>query len=371
MLTRSQRFSTGAFAPRALRRLTLGVAQGVLPFLVACDFGTEPELPDTEIGVVLNSADVTLTVFPTNPDGAPVEIGIGLEGPPVAVAVRGRLAAVPLGIAAAVAVVDLVDRVLVHTVALPAGSGASGAAFLDDSVVLVTNAGLGTLTPVNVLRGTRGTDIPVGGFPVDVIVARPPGCRSSTCDRVVVVNAELGEDLQPAGSSTLTVLRPTDLSLLAQVTLSGENAVAAASDPDGRLYVLHAGRPGAASGSLSVVDLAGIGEASHHTGFGELPDDVIVTANGRVHVAALAYGIAVWDLATGAFLRAPADAVAPEGVASASGLALDGDGQVWSLRPACTSPGAALRLTAALEVERTVPAGTCPVAIAFGRVPSS
>ncbi len=70
----------------------LGSLLGVL-FLAACGGdGTEPLPPETaEVGVVLGSVDLSLTIFEVeNPTQARI-VGVGLDGSPVSIAVRGRL----------------------------------------------------------------------------------------------------------------------------------------------------------------------------------------------------------------------------------------------------------------------------------------
>ena len=55
----------------------------------------------------------------------------------------------------------------------------------------------------------------------------------------------------------------------------------------------------------------------------------------------------------------------PGGVASTSGLGLDGEGRVYALGPDCQNPSVAYRLGAGFASETTVQVGICPVAIAF------
>ena len=159
-------------------------------FLVACfGDGTESLVPETaEVGVVLSSTDLSLTIFEVENPGQTRTVGLGPDGSPVTLAVRGDLAAVPLGVVPAIAVVDLKEGLLVRTVGLPQGSGATGAAFLNDSIVLAANPSLNSVTPINVRAGTRGSDIAVGRFPQAVVVEG---------GRAFVLNAEL-EGFVPA-----------------------------------------------------------------------------------------------------------------------------------------------------------------------------
>ena len=352
----------GPFRTRTLRSLP-----ALLPLLLsaallaACDGGTGPGDPgEGELGVVLNSVEISLTVFPTDDPTSTTTVGLAPEGSPASLAVRGNLAVVPLGLAPALAVVDLAEGSVLRTVPLPEGSGATGAAFVNDSVVLVAHPGLGTVTPVNVRSGTAGAEIDVGGYPQAVTRAGA---------LMAVVNAELGPDFQPAGPGTVTLLDAGTLDVVATVTLSGENPGSAAVAPDGRLWVVSSGRFGAADGSVSVVDVTLREEVAHHAGFGEFPFASAFGPDGRLYVGSFSYGVAVFDPATGTFVRSPDDAVAPGGVPSVSGVAFDADGRLYTTRPECADPGVADRLGPDFAVEVSIPVGVCPIALAFASAP--
>ncbi|HZD06482.1 MAG TPA: hypothetical protein VE173_16335 [Longimicrobiales bacterium] len=358
------RFFGGRIGPSregALCRVagSLAVAAALALALGGCEDGTGPAAPRADtLGVVLNSVDLSLTLFdaasPTS--SAPVTVGLAPDGSPVSLAVRGSLAAVPLGTVPAVAVVDLETASLLRTISLPEGSGATGVAFLDDSTTVVANPGRNTVSPVDLRDGTVGAEVPVGGYPQGVVVAG---------ERVVVVNGELGPDFQPAGPGTLTVLDRATLAMEGSVTLSGENPGSAVVAPGGRLYVVLSGTFGAGDGSLSVVDLGLLEETAHHPGFGEFPFAAALGPAGRLYVASFAYGVAVWDPASETFVRSPDDAVTPGGIPSVSGLAFDPRGRLHALRPDCQAPGAVLRLSDRFTVDAMVPVGTCPIAIGF------
>lgn len=345
--------------PTPPRVVSLLVALVVVLGLGACEDATGPgPTRSGTLGVVLNSIDLSLTIFDAESpiSSAPLTVGLAPDGSPVSLAVQGNLAVVPLGTVPAVAVVDVSRAELLETVPLPEGSGATGAAFVSDSVVVVANPGRNSVSPVNVRTGEVGAEIPVGGYPQGVVVAG---------ERAVVVNAELGPDFQPAGPGTLTVLDRETLEVLGSVALSGLNPGSAVPGPDGRLYVVESGSFGAADGSLSVVDLAMLEETSHLEGFGEFPFAAAIGPQGRLHVGSFGYGVAIWDPTTDAFVRDPDHAVTPEGIPSVSGLAFDPDGRLHTLRPDCQAPSAVLRLSADYRVEAVVPVGTCPIAVGF------
>ena len=326
--------------------------------LLAACFGDgtgPPPLETAEVGVVLSSTDLSLTIFEVENPAQTRTVGLGPAGSPVTMAVRGRLAAVPLGIVPAVAVVDLMEGMLVRTVGLPQGSGATGVAFLNDSIVLAANPNLNSVTPINVLAGTSGSDISVGRFPQAVVVE---GLRA------FVLNAEL-EGFAPDGPTSVSVIDIESLAVTSTIQLSGENAAVGGVGPDGRFYVVNSGSFGSANGSLSVVDLASLTEVGHHTGFGEFPGSLALGPSARALVGAFSYGVAVWDTSLDAFIRGPAEALAPGGVSSTSGVAFDGHGRLYTLTPDCQNPSTANRHDGAYDVDVTIPVGICPFAIAF------
>ena len=335
--------------------------------LAACSGnGTESLPPGTaEVGVVLSSTDLSLTIFEVENPGQTRTVGLGPDGSPITLAVSGNLAAVPLGVVPAVAVVDLRAGLLVRTVGLPQGSGATGAAFLNDSIVLAANPSLNSVTPINVLADTRGSDIAVGRFPQAVVVEG---------GRAFVLNAELDEFFVPDGPSTVSVIDIESLQVTSTVILSGENAAAGGVGPDGQLYIVASGSFGSVNGSLSVVDLVGLTEVANHPGFGEFPGSLALgpSVGGFVgnwaFVGAFSYGVAVWDTSTDVFVRAPAEALVPGGVASTSGVGFDDAGRLYTLTPDCQNPSTANRHDGVFEVDVTIPVGICPFAIAFTSV---
>lgn len=354
-------------SPRALASALL--VPIVLALAPACGeegqvSGPDPDVDDVRrVGVVLNSVDISLTLFTVFPDdspGATSTIGLGPAGSPVGFSVQGRLVAVPMGTVPAVALVDLLEEEVSETIALPEGSGATGSAFANDSILVVANPNRNSVSPVNYRRGTVGPEIPVGTFPEEVV---PVG------DRLYVLNSELGADFQPAGPGTITVLRAGDLSVAGTIELSGRNPVGGALGPDGRLYVVNSGAFGEGDGSLSVVDPVAADEVAHHGGFGEFPGAPAFGFFGLLHVPSFAYGLAIWEPASGSFSRSPADPLTPGGVPSVSGVAFDDEGRLYTLLPRCSEPGAALRLDQSREVAREIPVGTCPIRIAFTNLP--
>jgi len=327
-------------------------------FLAACggDDGTESLPPETvEVGVVLGSVDLSLTIFEVeNPTQTRI-VGLAPAGSPVTLAVRGELAAVPLGFVPAVAIVDLKGGVVLRTIGLPEGSGATGVAFLNDSIVLAANSNLNSVTPVNVFAGTRGSDIAVGRFPQAIVVEG---------GRAFVLNAEL-DAFTPDGPATVSVIDIGSLTVTSTIQLSGENAVAGGVAPDGLLYIVNSGTFSSGNGSLSVVNLSSLTEVEHHSGFGEFPGSLALGPSARAFVGAFSYGVVVWDTSLDAFILGPAEALTPGGIPSASGVGFDDAGRLYTLSPDCQNPSTANRHDGVFETDVTIPVGICPFAIAF------
>ena len=342
-----------------LRSSALGLMLACAVVTTGCESNPiEPDLVVRELGVVLTSTDVALTIFDVDDPGVTRTVGLGPDGSPVTLATRGVLAAVPLGTVSAVAVVDLEQALLLRTTALPSGSGATGVAFVNDSIALVANSSLGTVSPVNVLSGQALSEIEVGAFPQGVIAVD---------GLAYVINANL-VNFAPEGPSSLTVIDGATLRVVDEISLSGENAAAAALGPNGLLYVLQSGTWGMADGSISVVNLSTWTEIDHISGFGNFPGSVAVDGQSHVYIGVFGLGMMVWDALTESFVRGPDKAVEPGGVASTSGIAHDSQGRTYTLTPDCQDPAAAHRLAADDSAELSIPVGICPFAISFTEI---
>jgi hypothetical protein len=94
--------------------------------------------------------------------------------------------------------VDLRLRRLLDRIALPAGSGATGVAVVNDSIAYVGNPNLNTVSRVNYLAGTT-VEVPVGPHPQGVVFTR---------GRVFVLNGNVDAVGAPLGPSWITVLDP-------------------------------------------------------------------------------------------------------------------------------------------------------------------
>ena len=342
---------------------TLAIVTALTFATVACDgdapTGVENGVPGVETAVVVNSMDLSVTVFPVDSPQMARAIGLAQAGSPVSVAVRQGRAVVPLGLLSAAAVIDLAIGD-VHTIPLPENSGATGVAFFNDSIAYVANPGLNTVSPINVFDGTAADEIAVGIYPQGV---------TATSDRVLVLNAELDETFRPVRTGAISVVDPTSNTEVSAILLSGFNPSVAAFGPDGLLYVVNSGTFGQGDGSLSVVDASTLSEVEHHAGFGEFPGDIAFSPVGHAYVSSFSYGIAVWDTEADTFIRPPSDPLRLQGSSTVSGVGFDSQGRLYTLIPGdCTAPSVALRFNPDLSFDREINVGVCPIAIAFTHV---
>ena len=344
--------------------LTLALLLGFGP--AGCDEDTTlgvGESPPVEVAVVLNSVDLSLTIFPVDSPAVSRTIGLGPAGSPVTLAVRGGLAAVPMGLVPALAVADLQSGD-VRTVALPDSSGGTGVAFVNDSIVYVANPNRNSVSVVNVRRGALGPEIPVGVYPQFIIADR---------GRVFVLDGEL-VNFAPARNGRVTVIDPATRTVTDSLTLGGRNPQKGKIGPDGLLYVIDSGDFGMGNGSLSVVNPFQGVEVRNDDGFGEFPGDLAFDAGGLVYVTSFSYGVAVWDPGRLRFVHPPDDPLVIGGFPSASGAGADSDGRLYVLVPgpdpedpttSCAVPSVALRSAPDGSFDRQIPVGICPIAIDF------
>lgn len=342
----------------------LCLAVGGLAFAVAltgCDDDpTRPNPPaGIETAVVVNSIDLSVTIFPVDSPQNARTIGLAQAGTPVSLAVRGNRAVVPLGLFPALAVVDLSSGD-VQTVPLRNNSGATGVAFLNDSIVFVANSNLDSLSRVNVFSLQVEAEIAVGVFPQSVAVAG---------GRVFVMNAELDANFQPSNPGVVSVVDPTTNTVASSITLTGFNPSAVTLGPDGLLYVVNSGTFGQGDGSLSVVDPTALAEIEHHAGFGEFPGGIAFGPDDHAYVSAFSYGVAVWNSSDDTFVRPPSNPLVIQGHMASAGVRFDSSGRLYSLAPGdCINPSVVARLNADLSFDREIDVGVCPIAIAFTRL---
>jgi len=343
---------------RRTRILLVLVLAAGLGGLAACDGPTRPDpVTPTDMGVVVNSVERSLTVFEVDHPENAFTIGLGASGTPVGAAVLGEIVVVPMGTTPEAVVVDLRERAVIHRVGLPDGSGAAGAAFLNDSIALVGNPQRNTVSPVNVRRGTAGEEIEVGGYPSMLI---------ESGNAVAVLNAEL-ENWAPAGPGTITVIGQ-GLTVAATVELSGLNP-GEAFWVQNTLLVLNRGVWGEDNGSLSVVDGHSLMETHHFEGFGNFPGSMAPGQDGLLYVALWGEGIIAWDPTTTTFPIGRDAPLTPGASPPVSHLAIDREWRMYAANPGtCEAPGEVYRLGSDMGVTATIPVGVCPVSLSFTEI---
>ncbi len=344
---------------RLIRRLTGTAALATLALSAACE--RNPALPsgDYLAAVVVNSVDNTLSIVPLEGNDETRTVGLAqAASSPVDLAVRGNVAVVPLGKYPFAAVVDLAAGVVSYRVPLPANSGATGVAFVNDSVALVANPGRNTVSPVNVRRGTAGAEIGVGVYPQAIVAGN---------GATFVINSNL-VNFAPAGPGSVTVINAA-LGVQETIPLSGVNP-AAGVVLGSRLYVLHSGNFGQANGSLSVVNLQTLTEESHHTGFGAFPTSLEGLGNpGVLYVGGFGYGITAWNPNTKQFLVPPANPLKPNGIADVGDMTVDDQGQLFFTAPgSCTQPGSLYLVGPTGALAGQAPVGVCPLGVELARI---
>ena len=346
---------------RTLRRRAAALAGLAALSLAACDTGgiSQPEIEE-RLAVVVNSLDNTLSLVPVDggEEVAVREVGLGAQGSPVDVAVRNATAVVPLGVYPFAAVVDLRAGQVTATVPLPDNSGATGVAFVNDTLALVANPNRNSVTPVRTVSGTAGAEITVGTYPQAI---------HAYDDRVYVLNANL-VNFAPAGPGSVTVLNRR-LEVVRTIALGGLNPAAATAIGD-RLYVLHSGTFGNANGSVSVIDLNALAEVDHVTGFGSFPTSIAASPSGELYVGNFGTGILVWDPRTRTFRRGTDAPLTPGGSATIGDLGFDYAGRLHVTDPRdCAADGWMHRVTAADAYDRGVRTGICPIGFALADIP--
>lgn len=312
-----------ALAPAALALLALA----------ACgDSSTDPAPSfldgtptDARVGVVLNGFSRTITLFHVGSPQTQQQIPLGASEAitPTGAAVRGRRAAVPLGNAASVAIVDLRTARVAGTYTFETGN-ATGAAWVDDNTVIAANL-LGDY--VGRVRPNQA-----GGRITDTAhVAPAPTAIAVSGGRAFVVSGNLDDDFVPLGNGIVSVVDPQAMRVTGTITV-GPNPQAAATGPDGRVYVLNTGNYGTVQGSVSIIDPQALVVEATVPGFGSGPGAITIGDDGLAYVSSYAYGTVVWDTRTRQFVRGPADplcAPSPAGCRGAAHAAAGPDGTVY------------------------------------------
>lgn len=284
-----------------------------------CDDGpSEPAGPtpflegtsdDPRIGLVVSSLGRSLEMFQLGDPAQRRQVPLGASSSvtPVSMAVRGSRVAVPLGNAASVALIDAGSATVERFFLFPGGN-ATGAAWVDDRTLLITNL-------LDDYVGRVTVDQPADAIGDSVEVAPAPTLVRLRSGRAFVVSGNLGDDFMPLGEGVVTALDPASLEVLGTVATGGVNPSAAAFGPDGLLYVLNTG-DFVASSSLAIIDPESLEVLDLVDGMGVGAGGFAVDGEGLAYVSGFFFGTLVWDTRTRSFVRGPDDPVCaplPEG----------------------------------------------------------
>ncbi len=349
-----------------LHRLNGALAGMALSCLLVGCADTNAPLPDPEeVLLVVNSTANTLSIVPVEHPGDAAEVPLGGTTPtPVGVSARGGIAIVPLGLDNAAAVVDLRDAQVMRLVPLPANSGATGSAIVDDSIAYVANPNLNSISRINYLTGTSSPEVPVGRYPQGIIFTR---------GKIFVLNGNLDETFSPAGPSWLTVIDPATNAPadgVDSIPLTGDgNAGFADVAGDGLLYVMNTGSFFEGEGRLSIVDPVNRSEVASFSGFGTGPGNVASDGGVRIFVSSFAEGLMEFDTDSNKVVLG-ADEGIP--IPSNSAVAVDSHGRVYGIESgACRGGqrGKAHVLDTDLREIRIITLGECPSGATMVRIP--
>jgi hypothetical protein len=339
-------------------------AAAVIAVALGCS-DTNAPLPDPqEVLLAVNSTANTLSIVPVDAPNSAVQVPLGGTTPtPTGVSAREGVAIVPLGLDNAVVVVDLRTASIIRTIPLPANSGATGSAIVDDSIAYVGNPNINSVSRINYLTGAN-SEVPVGVYPSGLVFTR---------GKVFVLNGNLDETFSPAGPSWLTVVDPATNAVASgvdSIPLTGDgNAAFAAVGSDGLLYVMSTGNYFSGEGRLSVVDPLARTEVASFAGFGTGPGNVAADADARVFVSSYGEGVMEFNLDSNKVVRGAGQGVP---IPSNATVAVDSKGRVYGIETGSCSggqPGKAHVLDASLTDTGTIELGECPVGSTVVQIP--
>jgi hypothetical protein len=249
-----------------------------------------------EIGLIVNSIGKTLTLFQLGSPATQRQIPLGTSTTvtPTGLAVRGRRAAVPLGNAASIALINL-EAASVQRFFTFASGNATGSAFSDDTTILAANTTTGMVGRATV--GQIGDAITT-----TVKVAAQPTAITMAGGRALVTSSNLDENFVPIGNGVVTAVDPKTMQVIGTAQMGGINSTDAAVGPDGLLYVVNTGDY-VAQGSLTIVNPSTMQVVTTIPNMGIGPGAISIDAGGLAYISSFSYGTIVWNTVTRTFVR--------------------------------------------------------------------
>lgn len=353
-----------ASGPRGFLPLLAGLV------LAACAPTTAPSPPPSQLLLVVNGGENSLTLVPIDSLRPTRRIFFGGTGRAADVAARGRWAVVAGGDADQVHFLDLVSERVVRSFPLEPGSHPAGAVMTAESVAYVTLAGRDAVLRLDLVTGDTAS-VAVGRHPLDAVLTR---------GRLFVVNANLG----PCDDGPLCLLGPGWLTVVDPLTnarAGGRDSIplpglgqprAAEIGGDGLVYVVHTGSvPDDQLGRLTIVDPVRREEVGSFGGFGFLPVSAASDGRERLFVASLRDGLMEFNTRTRRVVRGAGSGVLVNDNVAA---AVDSDGRIYAIESGGCQPGVQGRLRlfrSDLTEARSLLLGECPTAAVIVQLPAA
>lgn len=343
--TKLMRTSSGLMIKpaRILSALTLGLA------IAACS-SDNPAAPtpapgflggiegNREIGLVVNSGSKSLTMFQLGSPSTTKQVALGSSSTITLTgySIRNRKAAVPLGNAASVAIVDLENGGVTRFFTFPDGN-TTGSAWANDSTVFAANTNTNKVGRFTL--GQSATEITA-----TVNVAPAPTSISFAAGMVLVLSGNL-ENYQPIGNGIVTAIDPATLGILGTVETGGTNPNKAAVGPDGLLYVVNTGdyvNPG----SLAIIDPVSLTRVALIQNISVGPGSISIHENGLAFISSFSDATVVFNTRTRSMVRGTDNPVCARvqstgACRGASSAALGNDGKLYQTFFGSTSSGLA------------------------------
>jgi len=251
-----------------------------------------------EIGVVLRSTGKAVTLFQLGSPTTQVEIPLGTSSTitPTGLSVRGKRAAVPLGDAASVALVNLETASVLRFFTFATGN-ATGSAFVDDTTVVAANL---LSNQVGRFTFNQPTDA-IGSL---VTVAPQPSAIAMAGTRALVVSSNLDANFAPIGNGVLSAIDTKTMQVVGTATMGGTNSTDAALGPDGLVYVLNTG-DFVSQGSMTIVNPSTMAVVTTIPNIGVGPGAIFIDGAGRAYISSFFGGTTVFNTGTRQFVRGP------------------------------------------------------------------
>jgi hypothetical protein len=253
-----------------------------------------------QIGVVVNSTGHAITLFqlgdPTNTKQ--VALGASNAITPVGLSVLGENAAVPLGDASSVALINLNTLAITRFFLFAAGN-TTGQAFVDDTTIFAANSDSGYVGRFTTGQAsdTISDTVQVAPSPTDIEVSG---------SHVFVISANLNSSFTPNGNGIVTAIDAKTLAVLGTVSTGGTNSTAGAFGPDGNLYVVNTGDY-VDPGSMTIINPSTLAVINTVANVGVGPGAIAIDSKGLVYISGFATGTVIWNINTQAFVRGPSN----------------------------------------------------------------